>query len=117
MVLLQGTGCAAGLVLRALLILIRCHGEVLSGIEIAAYKAMGSNSVFRVTSGTLDSFFRFNPHLIDQCVQGSVPTSPHSFKQSWEMDIITSTFPVWKPKLREVVSIVTELGCYSWVPE
>lgn len=95
---------------RALLILIRCHGEMLSGIEIAANKARGNNSVFRVTYGALDSFFSFNSHLTDHCVQGSVLTSPHSFKQSWEMNIITSTSPAWKPKLREVMSIVTELG-------
>lgn len=45
---------------RALLILVRYTGQVLSGIKITAIKAMGNNSVFRVTAGILDSFLSFN---------------------------------------------------------
>lgn len=53
-VLLAGAG-------RALLLLIRCKGEVLSGMKITAIQALGDNSVFRVTSGALYSFFQFPP--------------------------------------------------------
>lgn len=86
-----------------------CNGEVPPGIKIAAIKATGNKSVFGVIS---DSFFRFNPHLTDYCVPGFVLTSPHSLKQTQEMDVI-STLPMWKLKLREVTSRATVLECYS----
>lgn len=42
---------------------IRYTGHVLAGIKITAMKAMGNNSVFRVTAGILDSCLSFNPPL------------------------------------------------------
>lgn len=37
---------------------------------------MENNSVFRVISGTLDSFFSFNPHLTDYCVPVVLSSQP-----------------------------------------
>lgn len=51
LVLLQGTGRASRVPTHSR---VMCNDEVQSGIKIAAIKAMGNNSVFRVTSVTLE---------------------------------------------------------------
>lgn len=60
-----------------------CNGEVLPGIRLLLSRQW-EITVFWVTS---DSFFRFNPHLTDYCVPGSVLTSQ---PQTQEMDVIST---------------------------
>lgn len=74
-VLLAGAG-------RALLLLIRCKGEILSGMKITAIQALGDNLFSGSHLEPCIHSFSFHLHLTDHCVLSSVVAFPHGLKQS-----------------------------------